>query len=81
VRIAAYRRMTWRERGWRDVTTNLAEVSEILDAVRSGASSEALATIAMPATTRAVFVRRDEQAMFDGMDEPRQGPSSQPARR
>ena len=43
-------------------------MSEILDAVRSGASAEELAATEMPATTRAVFVRRDEQTMFDGMD-------------
>src|SRR5271170_7074740 len=43
-------------------------MSEILDAVRSGASGEELASIDMPAATRAVFVRRDEQTMFDGMD-------------
>jgi crotonyl-CoA reductase len=41
-------------------------MSEILDAVRSGASGETLATTPMPTTTRAVFVRRDEQAMFEG---------------
>src|SRR5580693_2217578 len=43
-------------------------MSEILDAVRAGASAEVLASTEMPATTRAVFVRRDEQTMFDGMD-------------
>jgi len=43
-------------------------MSEILDAVRSGASAEELASTEMPATTRAVFIRRDEQTMFDGMD-------------
>ena len=42
-------------------------MSEILDAVRSGASSETLAATPMPATTRAVFVRRDEQDMFAGL--------------
>ena len=42
-------------------------MSEILDAVRSGASSETLAATPMPATTRAVFVRRDEQDMFSGL--------------
>jgi crotonyl-CoA reductase len=42
-------------------------VSEILDAVRNGASSETLAEIPLPATTRAVLVRRSEQNMFDGM--------------
>ena len=43
-------------------------MSEILDAVRTGASGETLASTPMPETTRAVFVRRDEQNMFDGMD-------------
>ena len=43
-------------------------MSEILDAVRSGASAEELASTEMPATTRAVFIRRDEQTMFDGME-------------
>ena len=42
-------------------------MSEILDAVRTGASSEELATTPMPATTRALFVRRDEQHMFEGL--------------
>jgi crotonyl-CoA reductase len=42
-------------------------MSEILDAVRAGASGETLAEIPLPATTRAVFVRRDEQNMFEGM--------------
>ena len=42
-------------------------MSEILDAVRAGASGAVLASIDMPLTTRAVFVRRDEQAMFEGM--------------
>ena len=42
-------------------------MSEILDAVRAGAGGETLMSIEMPATTRAVFVRRDEQTMFEGM--------------
>jgi crotonyl-CoA reductase len=42
-------------------------MSEILDAVRSGASGETLASTPMPTTTRAVFVRRDEQTMFEGV--------------
>jgi crotonyl-CoA reductase len=42
-------------------------MSEILDAVRSGASGETLAATPMPATTRAVFVRREDQDMFAGM--------------
>ena len=42
-------------------------MSEILDAILAGASSEELAATPMPAMTRAVFVRRDEQNMFDGV--------------
>ncbi len=42
-------------------------MSEILAAVLEGASGEVLADIPMPTTTRAVFVRRDEQNMFEGM--------------
>jgi crotonyl-CoA reductase len=42
-------------------------MSEILDAVRASASGETLAEIPMPSTARAVFIRRDEQHMFDGM--------------
>jgi len=47
--------------------TSLAQMSEILDAVRSGASPETLADTPMAEFTRAVVVRRDEQQMFDGM--------------
>ena len=47
--------------------TNLAQMNEILDAVRDGASGETLSSIPMPDTTRAAFVRRDEQDMFAGM--------------
>jgi crotonyl-CoA reductase len=42
-------------------------MSEILDAVRNGASGETLAGTPLPASTRAVFVLRDEQNMFDGV--------------
>ena len=42
-------------------------MSEILDAVRDGASGETLADIPLPTSTRAVFVLRDEQDMFEGM--------------
>ena len=42
-------------------------MSEILDAVRSGASGEVLAATPLPATTRAVVVRREEQGIFEGM--------------
>ena len=53
---------------------NLALMSEILDAVRAGASSEALSSTPMPDTTRAVFVRRDEQDMFAGVASPDKDP-------
>ncbi|MFY9783967.1 MAG: alcohol dehydrogenase catalytic domain-containing protein, partial [Acidimicrobiales bacterium] len=43
-------------------------MSELLDAAVSGAPPEVLAEIPMPATTRAVFVRRDEQEMFEGLE-------------
>jgi crotonyl-CoA reductase len=49
-------------------------MSEILDAVRAGASSEALSSTPMPDTTRAVFVRRDEQDMFAGVASPDKDP-------
>ncbi|MFZ1062129.1 MAG: crotonyl-CoA carboxylase/reductase [Acidimicrobiales bacterium] len=42
-------------------------MSEILDAVRAGASPDTLADTPLPSSTRAVFVRRDEQNMFEGM--------------
>jgi crotonyl-CoA reductase len=42
-------------------------MSEILEAVRAGASGEVLAATPLPATTRAVVVRRDEQNIFEGM--------------
>ena len=51
----------------RVLATNLTGMSEILDAVRSGATREELASIPMPATMRAAIVRRSDQQMFDGM--------------
>ncbi len=42
-------------------------MSEILDAVRAGASAEVLAATPMPTTTRGVFVRRQDQDMFAGL--------------
>src|SRR5665213_693069 len=42
-------------------------MSEILDAALAGASGETLSATPMPATTRAVFVRRDEVDMFAGL--------------
>ncbi len=43
-------------------------MTEILEAVRAGASGETLASLPLPKTTRALFVKRDEQGMFDAMD-------------
>ena len=43
-------------------------MSEIVEAVRAGASAEVLAATPMPATTRAVFVRREDVSMFDGLE-------------
>jgi crotonyl-CoA reductase len=42
-------------------------MSEILDAVRAGADADTLAALPLPATTRAVYVRREDAGMFDGM--------------
>jgi crotonyl-CoA reductase len=42
-------------------------MSELLDAVLAGAPPEILAATPMPDVTRAVFVRREDQNMFDGM--------------
>ena len=42
-------------------------MSELLDAVRAGADAQTLANLPLPATTRAVFVRREDQGMFEGM--------------
>lgn len=53
-------------KGWTRPTI-LAVMSELLDAVKTGASREVLESTPMPETTRAVFVRRDEQHMFDAM--------------
>jgi len=42
-------------------------MSDIIEAVRAGASTEVLATTPMPQHTRAVFVKRSEQNMFEGL--------------
>ncbi len=42
-------------------------MTEILDAVRAGASAETLASLPIPETTRALYVKRDEQSMFEGV--------------
>ncbi len=47
--------------------SSLARVSAILDAAVAGASPEALLSIPMPETYRAVYVLRDEQGIFEGV--------------
>ena len=42
-------------------------MSEILDAVVAGASADVLAGLEMPKTTRAAYVQRSDQGMFEGM--------------
>jgi crotonyl-CoA reductase len=42
-------------------------MSELLDAVLAGAPPETLAATPMPEVTRAVFVRREDQNMFEGV--------------
>jgi crotonyl-CoA reductase len=42
-------------------------MNELLDAVLAGASPETLAATPMPEVTRAVFVRREDQNMFEGV--------------
>ena len=42
-------------------------MSELLDAVRAGADAATLASLPIPATTHAVFVRREDAGMFEGM--------------
>ena len=42
-------------------------MSELLDAVRAGASPDVLAATPLPATSRGVVVRREDQHMFDGV--------------
>ncbi|MHB8826654.1 MAG: crotonyl-CoA carboxylase/reductase [Acidimicrobiales bacterium] len=42
-------------------------MSELLDAVRAGASPDVLAAAPLPATSRGIVVRREDQHMFDGV--------------
>jgi len=55
------------------LTSSVALV-EILEAALAGESGETLAELPMPTTTRAVFVRRDEEHLFDGMASPEKDP-------
>jgi crotonyl-CoA reductase len=43
-------------------------MQEILEAIESGASGEEIANLTIPESYRAAFVRRDETAMFDGVE-------------
>src|SRR5436309_641541 len=43
-------------------------MQEILDAIVSGASGEAIGALPIPESYRAAFVSRDEQTMFEGVD-------------
>ena len=43
-------------------------MQEFLSAILAGASGEELAAIPIPESYRAAFVRRDEQAMFEGLE-------------
>ncbi len=43
-------------------------MDQILEAVQSGASGDDLANLPIPESYRAAFVKRDEAAMFDGVD-------------
>jgi crotonyl-CoA reductase len=59
-------------RDWRVVERartpcSLAQMSELLEAVRAGAGPDTLAATPMPEVTRAVFVRREDQNMFEGI--------------
>jgi crotonyl-CoA reductase len=57
----------WREGPSGSGPSSLAEMSELLDAVLAGASPDVLAATPMPEETRAVFVRRQDQNMFEGV--------------
>ena len=43
-------------------------MQEILEAIRSGASGDDIAALAIPESYRGAFVLRDEQTMFEGLD-------------
>src|SRR4051794_25517385 len=43
-------------------------MQEILEAIQSGASGDDIANLPIPESYRAAFVKRDEQAMFEGME-------------
>ena len=43
-------------------------MQQILEAIQAGASSDEFANLVIPESYRAAFVKRDETAMFDGID-------------
>ncbi len=43
-------------------------MEQILDAIQAGATGDELAALPLPDYYRAAFVRRDEVAMFDGVE-------------
>src|SRR4051794_41810784 len=43
-------------------------MQEILEAIQSGASGDDIANLPIPESYRAAFVKRDEVAMFEGME-------------
>ena len=43
-------------------------MQEILDAIQSGASGDDIANLPVPESYRAAFVRREDTAMFEGVD-------------
>ena len=53
---------------------NVAAMSDILQAAVAGASGDELASMEMPESYRAAFVRRDEAQMFAGLDSSEKDP-------
>ena len=66
-------------RGYRLVTqstglANVTEMSEILQAAVAGAGGDELAGLPMPESYRAAYVRRDEVALFEGLESAEKDP-------
>ncbi len=53
----------------------LRAMQEILDAIQSGASGDDIANLKIPQSYRAAFVRRDETAMFEGVESAEKDPT------
>ena len=49
-------------------------MQQILEAIQAGASSEDFANLPLPESYRAAFVRKDEAAMFEGLDSAEKDP-------